>query len=66
MYAVPCRTTFSSLKVCQAYYEVQYCPSLTAVNEGASSYKVITDVLFGHFFTVALGNQSTVSDDKVY
>ena len=49
-----------------AYHEVQYCPSLTAVNEGASSHNAIVDVLFGHFFTEALRNQSTVSDDKVY
>ena len=46
--------------------QVQYCSSLTAVNEGASSYNIITDVLFGHFFTEALRNQSTVSDDKFY
>ena len=61
-----CGTLSRVEQVCQAYHEVQYCLSLTAVNEGASSYIVIKDVLLGHFFTEPLRNQSTVSDDKVY
>ena len=40
-----CGTLSRVEQVCQAYHEVQYCLSLTAVNEGASSYNVIKDVL---------------------